>query len=136
MAIYRTRGIYSGNGPMFLRRSTDQGRTWSEAKATRPCSSGIMPGLMLESGIAVRAYGRPGVYLMFCGDGKGELWGNDVTLIKPWQSQNDALSYNNPHMAATGPDRFVFVYSKFDSPDPWGHPRQAVIAQEFVVSSK
>ncbi|MDA0660612.1 MAG: hypothetical protein O3C60_17530, partial [Planctomycetota bacterium] len=136
VAIYRTRGIYAGNGPMFIRRSTDQGKTWSDAQATRPCSSGSMPGLMLENGIAVRAYGRPGVFLMFCGDGKGELWGNDVTLIKPWKSQNDALSCNNPHMTATGPDRFVLVYSKFDMPDPWGQPRQAVVVQEFVVSQK
>jgi hypothetical protein len=136
LAICRTRGIYSGNGPMFIMRSTDQGKTWSEARATRPCSSGIMPGLMLKNGIAVRAYGRPGVFLMFCSDGKGELWGNDVTLIRPWRTQNDALSCNNPHMTVTGPDRFVFVYSKFDMPDPWGQPRLAVVAQEFVVTRK
>ena len=134
VAFYRTRGLYAGSGPMFTRRSTDQGKTWSPPQATRPGSSGVMPGLMLANGIAVRAYGRPGVFLMFCGDGKGELWGNDVTLIKPWKTQRDALSCNNPNLVATGPDRFVFVYSRFDMPDPWGQPRLAVVAQEFIVS--
>jgi hypothetical protein len=134
VAFYRTRGLYSGAGPMFTRRSLDQGKTWSAPKATRPGSSGVMPGLMLENGIAVRAYGRPGVFLMFCGDGKGELWGNDVTLIKPWKTQRDALSCNNPSIVATGPDRFIFVYTRFDMPDPWGQPRLAVLAQEFIVS--
>ncbi|MBM3802019.1 MAG: hypothetical protein FJW26_06850 [Acidimicrobiia bacterium] len=136
VVLYRTRGIYSGAGPMFIRRSTDQGKTWSVAKALRPASSGTMPGLMLANGIAVRAYGRPGAFLMFCGDGKGELWGNDVAVVKPWKTQNDANSCNNPSLAVTGSDRFVFVYSKFDVPDPWGEPRLAIIAQEFIVSRK
>jgi len=136
VAIYRTRGLYSGGGPMFLRRSTDQGTTWTPPMPLRPCSSGVMPGVVLENGIAVRAYGRPGVYLMFCADGKGLLWGNDVIVEKPWPTQNDAKSCSNPSLVATGPDRFVFVYSKFDVPDPWGEPRLAILAQEFIVSKK
>ncbi|MDA0660941.1 MAG: sialidase family protein [Planctomycetota bacterium] len=135
VAIYRTRGLYTGGGPMFLRRSIDQ-KTWSEPVALRPCSSGIMPGLVLENGIAVRAYGRPGVFLMFCADGTGQMWGNDVTVVEPWPTQNEAKSCNNPSLVATGPDRFVFVYSKFDVPDPWGEPRLAIVAQEYIVSKK
>jgi len=132
-ALYRTRGLYSGAGPMFVRLSHDQGRTWSPVRALRPCSSGVIPGTVLDNGIAVRAYGRPGAYLMFCSDGRGALWGSDVALIEPWPTQNDALSCNNPQIASTGPDRFVVVYSQFDVPDPWGTPRLAVVVRECTV---
>lgn len=137
VAMFRTGGIYSSQGgPMFTSRSTDEGKSWSKPRAIRPCSAGTMPGIMLENGIAVRAYGRPGAFLTFCADGRGELWGNDVTLVKPWKSQDDENSCCKPHLAITGPDKFVLAYSKWDVPDFSGKPRLAVIAQEFSVSKK
>lgn len=137
LAFYRTGGMYcSGGGPLLMRRSSDEGKNWSEAKPIRPCSAGIVTGLMLANGVAVRAYGRPRVFLMFSADGRGENWGNDITLVKPWKNSFEEKSCCNPNFVATGPDRFVFVYSRFDTLDPWGKPRQAVIAQEFVVAKK
>ncbi|MDA0659975.1 MAG: sialidase family protein [Planctomycetota bacterium] len=135
VALYRTSGIYwSGGGPVIMRRSKDEGRTWSEPVPIRPCSGGILEGLVLENGIAVRAYGRPGAFLMFCADGKAERWGNDHTIDRPTKGMEGENTDNNGHFVATGPDRFIYTYSRYDTPDPWGQPRLAVIAQEFVVS--
>ncbi|MBM3802386.1 MAG: exo-alpha-sialidase [Acidimicrobiia bacterium] len=137
IALYRTTGIYwSGGGPVIMRRSTDEGKTWSEPMPIRPCSGGTLNGLMLENGIAVRAYGRPGAFLMFSADGKGERWGNDVTVDRPTKGMEGENTDNNGNFVATGPDRFMYAYSRYDRPDPWGQPRLAVIAQEFVVSRK
>ena len=98
---------------------------------------GVNPvGLVLENGIAVYTYQRPGVFLTFCGDGQGDLWGNDVTLVRPWGNQRDENSCCNSSLLATGPDRFIMAYTKWDVPDPWGQPRQAVLVQEFIVSHK
>jgi hypothetical protein len=93
-------------------------------------------GIVLKNGVAVLSYQRPGVFLTFCGDGLGERWGNDVTLVKAWRHQRNENSCCNGSFVVTGPDRFIYAYSKWDVPDPWGQPRQAVIAQEFVVSKK
>ncbi|MDA0661196.1 MAG: sialidase family protein [Planctomycetota bacterium] len=137
IAIYRTTGIYwSGGGPVILRRSTDEGKTWSAPKPIRPCSGGTLNGLMLDNGIAVRAYGRPGSFLTFCADGKGENWGNDLTIDRATQGMEGENTDNNGNFVATGPDRFIYTYSRYDMPDPWGQPRLAVIAQEFVVTKK
>jgi len=37
---------------------------------------------------------------------------------------------------AAGPDRFIYVHTSWDVPDPCGQPWLAVIPQEFVVSKK
>ena len=136
VAAYRHAGLYwSGGGPLIISSSSDEGKTWSAPRAIRvPAVNPV--GLMLENGIGVFAYQRPGLFLTFCGDGKGDLWGNDVTLVRPWRNQRDENSCSNSSLLATGPDRFLLVYTKFDVPDPWGQPRQAVLAQEFIVSKK
>jgi hypothetical protein len=136
VAAYRHNGLYwSGGGPLIITKSTDEGKTWSKPKAIR--MPGVNPlSLMLKNGIGVFAYQRPGVFLTFCGDGKGDLWGNDVTLVRAWRNQRDENSDCNGCLLATGPDRFMFAYSKWDVPDPWGQPRCAVIVQEFVVTMK
>jgi len=136
LAAFRHGGIYwSGGGPLIVRKSSDQGKTWSEPKAIR--MPGVNPsGLVLENGIAVMSYQRPGVFLTFCADGQGDSWGNDVTLVKAWRHARNENSCCNGTFLATGPDRFLYVYTKWDVPDPWGQPRLAVIAQEFVVSKK
>ncbi|MBM3804281.1 MAG: exo-alpha-sialidase [Acidimicrobiia bacterium] len=136
VASFRHGGMYSsGGGPLVVRKSSDQGKTWSAPKAIRV--PGVNPlGLALENGVAVLSYQRPGVFLTFCADGKGDLWSNDVTLVKGWRHQRNENSCANGSFVVTGPDRFIYAYTKWDVPDPWGQPRQAVIAQEFVVSRK
>jgi hypothetical protein len=136
VASFRHPGLYSsGAGPLIIRKSSDQGKTWSKGKAIR--MPAINPsGVVLENGIAVMSYQRPGVFFTFCADGKGDLWGNDITLVKAWKHERNQNSCCNGTFLVTGRDRFLYVYTKWDVPDPWGQPRQAVIAQEFIVSKK
>lgn len=136
VAAFRHPGIYwSGGGPLIIRKSSDQGQTWSKPKAIRV--PGVNPlGLMMDNGIAVFSYNRPGVFLTFCADAKGDLWGNDVTLVKAWRHARNENSCCNGCFLATGPDRFMYIYTKWDVTDPWGQPRQAVITQEFIVAKK
>jgi hypothetical protein len=136
LAAYRAQGLhYSAGGPLIISSTNDEGKTWSKPRAIR--LPGCNPlGVVLDNGIAVLSYQRPGVFLTFCSDGQGDLWGNDVTLVKPWRHQRNENSCCNGSFVITGPDRFVYAYTKWDVPDPWGQPRQAVIAQEFIVSKK
>ena len=136
VAAYRTQGLhYSSGGPLIVSSSADEGKTWSQPKAIRV--PGCNPlGIVLENGIGVLSYQRPGVFLTFCSDGEGTNWGNDVTLVKAWRHQRNENSCCNGSFVVTGPDRFVYTYTKWDVTDPWGQPRQAVIAQEFIVSKK
>jgi hypothetical protein len=136
VAAYRHDGPFaSGGGPLIITKSTDEGKTWSKPRAIR--LPGVNPlGVMLANGIGVFSYQRPGVFLTFCADGNGDTWGNDVTLVKPWRWQRHENSCCNGSFVVTGPDRFIYAYTKWDVPDPWGRPRQAVLAQEFIVSKK
>gem|GEM_PF-1670938 len=136
-ALVRTSGADGSThgGPLLLSRSVDQGRTWSDPVAIRPCS--VNPtGLMLANGVAVRAYGRPGVFLTFCADGEGRFWGSDVTLVPPWRLNADENSCCNGNFLATGPDRFLYVYTRWDHRDPWGQTRVATLAQEVTVQRR
>lgn len=136
VAAYRCQGLYySSGGPLILSGSNDEGRTWSKPRAIRVPGANPL-GVVLQNGIGVLSYQRPGVFLTFCGDGMGERWGNDVTLVKPWRHQRNENSCCNGSFVVTGPDRFVYAYTKWDVRDPWGQPRQAVLAQEFIVSRK
>jgi hypothetical protein len=137
VAAYRHSGIYcySPGGPLIISSSDDEGKTWSKPRAIRV--PGVNPmGVMLKNGVAALSYQRPGLFFTFCADGKGELWGNDVTLVKPWRHNRNENSCGNGSLVVTGPDRFIYAYTKWDVPDPWGQPRQAVLAQEFIVSKK
>jgi hypothetical protein len=136
VAAFRHGGMYwSGGGPLIIRKSSDQGKTWSKPKAIRV--PGVNPvGLALANGIGVFTYQRPGVFLTFCADGKGDLWGNDVMLVKAPRHARNENSCCNGSFVVTGKDRFIYAYTKWDVPDPWGQPRQAVLAQEFIVTRK
>ena len=102
VAAYRHHGLYySGGGPLIISASADEGKTWSKPRAIR--MPGVNPmGLMLANGIGVFSYRRPGVFLTFCGDGKGELWGNDITLVKPWRHERNENACANGSFLATG----------------------------------
>ena len=62
--------------------------------------------------------------------------GSSARLRMKGKPERNQYASANGSFVATGPDRFVYAYTKWDVPDPWGRPRQAVIAQEFVVSNQ
>jgi len=121
-----------GNGPMYASRSRDMGRTWSRPEVIAP--SGVLPHLLrLGNGVLVLSSGRPGVQLRFCADGRGERWTGPVELL-PYAHEKDQVSCGYTSLLATGPDRFLIIYSDFKHPTPGGELRKAIKVREVTVT--
>ena len=120
-----------GIGPMYSTRSTDLGRTWTTPKAfTR---NGVLPRLLqLDNGVLVLSSGRPGVQLRFSMDGKGETWTKPFEMLA---HQTDAYqsSCGYTNLLATGPDRFLLIYSDFRYVTESGELRKAIKVREVRV---
>ena len=68
-----------GNAPLYLARSGDGGRTWSDPVRSR--LHGQYPGLLtLSNGLIVATYGRPDNRIAVCLDGLGEGWPYEITV--------------------------------------------------------
>jgi hypothetical protein len=134
-------------------RSTDGGFTWSTPAPIAPFS--VTPFLLsLPNGMAVAAYGRPGVYLRTSHD-SGHTWSDALPLVGPSEPEllkdrswwdvpyteysGDKISCGNISALITGPDRFLLAYSDFRQPCPElpgseGKTfKKAVFVQEFTV---
>jgi hypothetical protein len=68
-----------GNAPLYLARSDDGGRTWSDPMRSR--LNGQYPGLLtMSNGLIVAIYGRPDNRIAVCLDGLGEGWPYEITV--------------------------------------------------------
>ena len=71
LAVYRT-GMFEQN-PIHQSISADGGKTWSAPKALPAFS--VLPSLQkLSNGALILATGRPGIWLWYSADGRGETW--------------------------------------------------------------
>ena len=131
LCVMRTTDGY-GNGPMYISRSSDMGVTWTAAKPFT--SFGVLPKLLLlENGVLVLASGRPGVQLRFSTDGKGEQWTDPFEML-PFQEEKEVVSCGYPQLLATGPDRFLVVYSDFKYPNQENELRKAIKVREVRLT--
>jgi hypothetical protein len=120
-----------GNGPMYASRSRDLGRTWSRPEVI--ASSGVLPRLLrMANGVIVLSSGRPGVQLRFCADGGGKTWTEPFELL-PYAHEKDQVSCGYTSLLATGPERFLIIYSDFKYPTPAGEIRKAIKVCEVIV---
>ncbi|MFD1140274.1 sialidase family protein [Larkinella insperata] len=120
-----------GNSPMYLSRSTDQGATWSQPKAFT--SSGVLPQLLqLANGVVALASGRPGMQLRFS-SGSGGLQWTDAFEMLPFHDSKDVVSCGYPDLLATGPDKFLLIYSDFKYKNEKGETRKAIKVREVTV---
>lgn len=68
-----------GGLPLMQARSSDGGRTWGDPVATGV--TGVDPDIaVMESGVAVLSYGRPGIWIAFSPDGTGRKWVNRIPI--------------------------------------------------------
>lgn len=128
-----TNGV--GNGPMYASRSVDQGKTWSPPVAIAP--AGALPRLLrLENGITVLSSGRPGVQLRFTKTGSTDSW-TDAFEMLPYESKRMELQYlvscGYTGLLATGPDRFLMIYSDFRYKNKNGEERKAIKLREVTI---
>ncbi len=121
-----------GNGPMYASRSQDLGRTWSRPEVI--ARSGVLPRLLrLANGVVVLSSGRPGVQLRFCAEGRGTAWSEPLELL-PYANEKEEVSCGYTSLLATGPDRFLIIYSDFKYPTPAGALRKAIKVCEVTVT--
>ncbi|HCS21748.1 MAG TPA: hypothetical protein DIW47_14520 [Bacteroidetes bacterium] len=123
-----------GDSPMYISRSTDMGVTWTRSEPF--IRAGVLPRLLqLNNGVIVLASGRPGVQLRFCIDGKGEKWTDPFEML-PFKNEKDEVSCGYTEMLATGPDRFMLIYSDFKYQNPAGEIRKAIKVREIIVTPR
>jgi hypothetical protein len=121
-----------GIGPMYESRSNDLGKTWTKPEIITP--SGVLPKLLrLDNGVTVLASGRPGVQLRFSNDARGEKWTDALELL-PYKNEKDQVSCGYTGLIATGPDRFIIVYSDFNFLNEAKEIRKAIKVREVVVT--
>ncbi|GAB3925537.1 sialidase family protein [Larkinella terrae] len=123
-----------GNSPMYLSRSVDKGATWSQPKVFT--SSGVLPHLLqLKNGVTVLASGRPGMQVRFSNGSNGLQW-TDAFEMLPFTDQKDAVSCGYPDLIATGPDKFLLIYSDFKYKNAQGETRKAIKVREITVTPR
>ncbi len=121
----------SGPGPMYASTSKDQGKTWTAPAAIT--ANGVLPRLLqLKNGVTVLSAGRPGVQLRFGADSSGEKWTEPFEML-PWKNEKDDVSCAYTGLLATGPERFLMVYSDFKHENEQGELRKAIKVREIVV---
>jgi hypothetical protein len=125
--------------PMYFSRSTDLGLTWSKPEPFT--QAGVLPRLLqLDNGVIVLASGRPGVQLRFCTDGKGEKWTDPFEML-PFENEKKGVevsyvSCGYTGLLATGPDRFLLIYSDFKYHTKDNEIRKAIKVREVIVAPK
>jgi hypothetical protein len=140
MAAIRTLSKESGTAksPLLQSLSYNDGRNWTKPVAIRPSSVNPIGGL-LANGVAYRMYGRPGQFIMFCADGEGKQWGNDVTIVPESEATKNKKRGVRENTCANssdlvlGPNRFLVAYTNYDHRDAAGRVRKAVLVREVVA---
>lgn len=123
-----------GNSPMYVSRSTNKGATWSHPKAFT--STGVLPQLLqLKNGVTVLAAGRPGMQLRFSHGSSGLQWSDAFEMV-PFTDQKDGGSCGYPDLLATGPDKFLLIYSDFKFKNEKGEIRKAIKVREVTVTPR
>jgi len=124
--------VMRSDGPMYLSRSRDLGKTWTKPEIFSP--NGVYPRLLgLENGVLVLSSGRPGAEVRFSFDKHARGWSVPYRLV-PITSPNgheDSCGYTD--LAALGKDRFLVVYSWFKFQAGDGQARKAIMVREVTV---
>lgn len=131
--------------PSYITRSADGGKTWEKPRIFDKC--GVWPTLLvLDCGVTVAGYGRPGFFLRGTDDPSGMEWGDPVALI-PYanRSREGNTVPENPgddwkfgtcsycDLLALSADEFLLAYSDFYYPDDAGIKRKAVLTRRVKV---
>lgn len=122
------------NGPMYISRSVDKGKTWSHSEPFT--QSGVLPRLLeLENGVTVLASGRPGVQLRFSWDGDGQTWTDPFEML-PFSEEKGYISCGYNGLLATGSDKFLLIYSDFKYKNAAGEERKAIKVREVTIKRR
>lgn len=128
--------------PMYMVRSTDMGKTWSEPEPF--AETGILPRLVsLPCGVTMLCYARPGMYIAVTED--GYEW-EKFTLMKaedrshlanepidnPFWHQWDGAC-GNPELIPIDENSAMIFYGDFYYPDENGVKRKTILCRKLTV---
>ena len=123
LCLFRTGGSAEKPWPLFQCRSRDEGRTWGRPQ--RVADRGVWPNAcVLESGVIVCPYGRPGNWLAFSLD-DGHTWVGHTCFYN-----GPTTAYNS--VEEVSPGRILVMYDQSEI-DEGGHPRSGVMGTFFSV---
>jgi hypothetical protein len=134
LCLIRTsdRNDKEGVGPLYMSRSSDNGKTWSKPSVF-DAQGGVWPTLLtLENGVTLASYGRPGLYVRATTDPDAASWGPKVTLVKPNQGLpgGDTCSYSD--LIAIDGRTALIAYSDFHYPDSRGRERKTILVRRIT----
>ena len=111
------------NLPMQSCSSSDDGRTWSAPRVLPDDAVSVFPDMVLMgNGVLAMSFGRPGIYLMFSVDGRGERWTSRTTLYDDphWPTPCSTCAYTA--LREVAPGRLLCVYSFLENAIKPGAP--------------
>lgn len=131
--------------PMYMARSTDNGKTWSKPVQFAP--TGIFPSMCkLTDGKTLLCYARPGIFVTGCEDESGTKWCEPLEVMTPGDRSHLANvpvekvkfhdwdgACNNPQLLALDDNSALIFYSDFYYPDKDGVKRKSILCRKITV---
>ena len=116
---------YAKQTPVYMTASIDGGKNWSSADPISPY--GVWPdAVLMENGLLVVSYGRPGNWMMFSKD-EGNSWG---PIIPFYHGLYPPDCGNYVSLAEVAPDILLVVYARTNPNDHW---RSEFVGTYFCV---
>ena len=117
--------------PCYITRSTDNGQTWSTPEVFGPV--GVMPQIeMLECGVTLAVYGRPGLYMRTSNDLTASEWSDpiEIPLSEGAEWRSCYYTYILPLSETTA----LLAYSDFHYPNQNGSgTRKTILVRTVTV---
>ncbi|TCI91745.1 sialidase family protein [Tenacibaculum sp. M341] len=131
VCILRSSPTYR-SAPMYMTISNDLGESWSKPKAIT--NHGVLPQLLLlNNGVLVLSYGRPGVQVRFLDTKKEELeWSDPIEMLRV-NGLKGQVSCGYTNLVAMSENEFLIVYSDFRSRDDEGNLRKSILVREISI---
>ena len=105
---------YAKQTPIYMSTSIDGAKNWSNADPISPY--GVWPdAVLMENGLLVVSYGRPGNWMMFSKD-EGKSWGPIIPFYHDLYPP-DCSNYFS--LAEVAPDVLLVVYARTNPNDHW-----------------
>jgi len=121
----------NGVGPLYLSRSTDNGRTWTTPRVFDDL--GVWPQMLtLKNGVTLAVYGRPGLYVRATADPSGLQWDERTAIVEPAKHGRNTCSY--AALLPLADDTALVAYSQFNLKNNAGKNCKGVRIRKIAVT--